>query len=47
MKCGYSILIEEVEENLESSIDSLLYKKVQTIEGIKMIPLGDKKIPYD
>lgn len=47
VKCGYSVLIEEVEENLESSIDSLLYKKVQVVEGLKMIQLGDKKVPYD
>lgn len=32
---------------MESSIDSLLYKKVQIVEGLKMIALGDKKITYD
>jgi dynein heavy chain len=41
------VLIEEVEETLESSIDSLLARKVQVVEGLKMIVLGDKKIPYD
>lgn len=47
MKSGYSILIEEVEETLESSIDNLLYKKIQNIDGLRMITVGDKKIPYD
>lgn len=36
-----------MEENLESAIDSLLARKVQIVEGIKMIALGDKKIPFD
>lgn len=47
MKSGYSILIEEVEETLESSIYNLLYKKIQNIDGLRMITVGDKKIPYD
>lgn len=44
---GFSVLIEEVEETLESSIDGLLEKKVQNVEGLKMIAVGDKKVPYD
>lgn len=44
---GYPVLIEDVEETLESSIDSLLEKKVQIIEGLKMTSLGDKKVVID
>lgn len=47
VKSGYSILIEEVEETLESSIDNILYKKIQNVEGLKMITVGDKKVPYN
>lgn len=47
VKSGYSVLIEEVEETLESSIDSLLYKKTQNVEGLNMIVVGDKKVPFD
>lgn len=44
---GYPVLIEEVEETLESSIDSLLEKKVQVIDGLKKTLLGDKKVAID
>jgi dynein heavy chain len=47
INCGYPVLIEEVEESLESSIDSILEKKVQLVEGLKMTVLGDKKIAID
>jgi dynein heavy chain, axonemal len=36
-----------VEETLESSIDSLLEKKIQMMDGLKMTVLGDKKIAID
>ena len=44
---GYPVLIEDVEETLESSIDSLLEKKVQVIDGLKKTLLGDKKVAID
>lgn len=47
VNCGYPVLVEDVEETLESSIDSLLEKKIQIVEGLKMTVLGDKKIAID
>jgi dynein heavy chain len=47
VNCGYPVLLEDVEETLESSIDSLLEKKIQLVDGLKMTVLGDKKVAID
>jgi dynein heavy chain len=36
-----------VGENLESAIDGLLAKKLQIVDGVRLIALGDKKIQFD
>ncbi|CAD8108771.1 unnamed protein product [Paramecium sonneborni] len=43
---GYEVLLEEVEEKLEPSIDSVLQKQIIEIEGRKLIKVGDQKVDY-
>ncbi|KAL4470156.1 hypothetical protein ABPG72_009081 [Tetrahymena utriculariae] len=44
---GYPVLIENVGERLEPSIDSVLHQQTFEVDGRKLIRVGDKKIDYD
>ena len=47
IQSGYSILLENVEETLEPSIDSVLQKQTYEEDNRILIRVGDKKIDYD
>ena len=44
---GYPVLIENVGERLEPSIDSVLHQQTFEVDGRKLIRVGDKKVDYD
>mgnify|MGYP002077705535 CR=1 FL=1 len=46
IQSGYPVLIEDVKENVETSIDSLLQRQVVVVDNMAMIRLGDKRISY-
>ena len=41
------MLIEEVTERLEPSLDSVLQKQIMNIDGRKLIKVGDKRIDFN
>lgn len=47
IQSGYSVLIDNVEEKLEPSIDSVLQKQTYEEDNRILIRVGDKKIDYD
>jgi len=44
---GFPVMIEDVEEYIDPSIEPLLLKQEFVIDGYKQIKLGDKSIGYD
>lgn len=44
---GYPVLIEDVGEELEPSIDPVMQKLVQNIDGRMLVRLGDMNVDYD
>lgn len=47
VKNGHPVLIEDIEEYLDPSIDPLLLKQEFFNDGFKQIKLGDKTVDYD
>lgn len=47
IESGYSVLLENVEEKLEPSIDSILQKQIYEEDNRLLIRVGDKKTDYD
>jgi dynein heavy chain, axonemal len=44
---GYAALIEEVDERLEPSLDSVLQKQIMNVDGRKLIRVGDKRVDFN
>jgi len=44
---GHPILIEDVTEDIDSSIDPILTKQIVEVGGRKFVRLGDKEVDYD
>lgn len=43
---GYPVLIEDVTERLEPSVDSVLQRQIFNVDGRKLIRVGDKRVDY-
>jgi len=44
---GYPVLIEDVEERMEPSIDPILQKAISNIDGRRLIRVGDASVDYN
>jgi dynein heavy chain len=44
---GKTVLLEEVSENIDPSLDSILNKQIYHEEGVDKIMFGDKSLIYD
>lgn len=44
---GYAVLIEEVDEQLEAAIESVLQRQVLEVEGRRLIRVGDQRVDYN
>jgi len=44
---GRTVLIEDVQEDIDASLDSIVQKAVYINDGIKTIRFMDKDVPYD
>jgi dynein heavy chain len=47
IQSGYPVLIENVEDSLDTAIESVLQKQMLVVDNMKMIKLGGKLINYN
>ena len=47
IKMGFPVLLENVEEKLDPSLEPVLTKSIVKIQGQMQIKLGDSYIPYN
>mmetsp|Transcript_28329 Transcript_28329/g.25145 ORF Transcript_28329/g.25145 Transcript_28329/m.25145 type:complete len:175 (+) Transcript_28329:3370-3894(+) len=43
---GYPVLIEDVEERMEPSIDTILTKSISNVDGRRIIRVGDQNVDF-
>jgi dynein heavy chain len=46
VRSGYPVLLENVEETLDTAIESVLQKQIIEIDNMKMIKLGGSLVNY-
>jgi len=44
---GKTVLLEDVSQHLDPSLDSLFTKAIYSEDGIEKIKFGDNSVPYD
>jgi dynein heavy chain len=47
IRLGKIVLIEDIAEDIDPSLDSVLAKAVNVVDGMKVINFQDKDVPYD
>lgn len=47
IRFGNTVLLENVEENIDSSLDTILMKQFRNVNGQVLIKINDSDVPYN